>query len=121
VPKTPVEIDIFGEAVMLPRPEFHRLVRQGVIDPYQTEIARHTPKRVALRNGASFDADVVILATGWETDYGFLSESVRTRMGFGEDGYYLYRHMVHPDVPGLFFVGSASTLESMLTYNLQAR
>lgn len=121
MPTRPVEIDTFGEAVMLPRPEFYRLVRKGVIRPERTEIAEYTATGLALKNGASLDADVVVLATGWETDYGFLSEKVRSSMGFEDDGFYLYRQMVHPDVPHLFFIGSASTILSILTYNLQAR
>lgn len=121
VPKTPVEIDTFGEAVMLPRPEFFRFIRQGVIDPYQSEIARYNATGVTLGNGTIVDVDVVVLATGWETDYSFLPESLRATLGFEDDGFYLYRHILHPDVPNLFFIGSASTIESILTYSLQAR
>ncbi|MEE8275081.1 MAG: hypothetical protein V3R88_10480, partial [Alphaproteobacteria bacterium] len=43
------------------------------------------------------------------------------RLGAGDDGFYLYRHMLHPDVPGLAFIGRAATICSMLTYSLQAR
>ena len=54
----------------------------------------------AFRNGA----DTVILATGWHTDYGFLPDSIRQRIGFEDDGYYLYRQVFHPDVPNLAFL-----------------
>lgn len=97
MPTRPVEIDTFGEAVMLPRPEFYHLVRKGVIRPERTEIAEYTATGIGLKNGAHLDADVVVLATGWETDYGFLSEKVRSSMDFEDDGFYLYRQMVHPD------------------------
>lgn len=121
MPTRPVEIDTFGETTMLPRPEFYRLVRKGVIRPQRTEITEYTATGIALKNGASLDADVVVLATGWETDYGFLSEKARSSIDFEDDGFYLYRQMAHPDVPHLFFIGSASTISSILTYNLQAR
>ena len=122
VPRHPVEIDTFGEAVMLPRPQFYPLVRKGVIQARQTEIAEYTPSGVRLQNDESLDLDVLILATGWETDYTFLSEKARTSIGFEEDGFYLYRQMVHPDVPDLYFIGScAATIQSILTYSLQAR
>jgi dimethylaniline monooxygenase (N-oxide forming) len=121
VPKKPVEIDTFGESVMLPRPEFYKLVRKNVIIPQQTEIAEYTPTGIILKNGQNVSADVVVLATGWKTDYGFLPGEVARRIKFEADGVYLYRHMFHPDVPNLFFVGCASTIASILTYNLQAR
>ncbi|NIR31100.1 MAG: hypothetical protein GWN84_17640 [Gammaproteobacteria bacterium] len=38
------------------------------------------------------------------------------------DGYYLYRHMIHPDAANMVFLGcNAFTYASILTYNLQAR
>ncbi|MGH8594955.1 MAG: flavin-containing monooxygenase [Gammaproteobacteria bacterium] len=121
VPTKPVEVDTFGEATMLPRPEFYRLVRKGAIRPQRTEITEYAPTGIVLKNGVKLEADVVVLATGWETDYGFLSGKARSSINFEEDGFYLYRQMVHPDVPNLFFIGSASTLSNILTYNLQAR
>ncbi|MDJ0893754.1 MAG: FAD-dependent oxidoreductase [Alphaproteobacteria bacterium] len=121
VPREPVEIDAFGESTMLPRPEFYPLVRAGKIDPQRTEIAEFTPTGVVLKNGTSLDIDVVVFGTGWRTDYRFLPEPVRAAIGFEDDGFYLYRHMLHPDVPNLAFVGSASTVSSTLTYSLQAR
>ncbi len=121
VPTTPVEIDAFSEAVMLPRPAFFARLRDGGIEPVQSGIAAYTPTGVALTNGTSRAVDVVVLATGWETDYGFLAPDIRALLGFMDDGLYLYRQMLHPDVPRLAFVGQASTIASILTYNLQAR
>lgn len=121
VPTKPVEIDTFGESTMLPRPEFYHLLRKGVIRPQRSEIAEYTPTGIILKNGERLEADVVVLATGWEINYGFLSEGVQSRLHVEEDGFYLYRQMVHPDVSNLIFIGSASTISSILTYNLQAR
>jgi hypothetical protein len=121
VPKRPVEFDGFGESAMLPRPEFYRSLRQGVISPRRTEIAEYTPTGLALKNGTRLDVDVVVFATGWKTDYRFLPETLRARIHFEEDGVYLYRQMVHPDIPNLFFIGHAATVISILTYNLQAQ
>lgn len=121
VPPTPIEIDAFSEAVMLPRPEFYHRLRSGEIAPIRSEIEEFTPSGVRLKNGASREVDTVILATGWESDYSYLTDDVRTALGFSDDGLYLYRQMVHPDVENLAFVGYASTIMSVLTYNLQAR
>ncbi len=121
IPTKPVEVDSFGESTMLPRPEFYRLVRKGVIDAQRTEIAEYTPTGVVLKNGKQLDVDVLILGTGWKTDYGFLSKPVQEALNFENDGLYLYRHMLHPNVPNVVFVGHAATICSILTYSLQAR
>lgn len=121
IPSQPIEFDAFGEAVMLPRPAFYRGLRNGSIEPLKTEIAGFDNRGVALKNGEVREVDVVVLATGWETDYGFLEEDLRHTLEFADDGLYLYRQMLHPQIEGLAFVGYASTIASVLTYNLQAR
>lgn len=121
VPKVPIEFDAFGEAVMLPRPAFYRQLRSGKIVPLEAEISAFTENGLNLSNGAVLDIDTVVLATGWESDYGYLAPEIRAALNFSDDGLYLYRQMVHPEVDGLAFVGYASTVTSVLTYNLQAR
>ena len=122
VSSTPIEVDCFGESTMLPRPGFYRLVRKKVIDAQRTEIKEYTPTGVALNNGKNLDIDVMILGTGWQTDYGFLPEKVWDNIETEEDGFYLYRHMLHPNVPNMVFIGcNAATFCSILTYGLQAR
>lgn len=120
VPRLPLEFDAFGEAVMLPRPAFYRALRDGRIEPLKTEIERFTANGVALKNGRHLETDVVVLATGWESDHAWLEPAVHAALGFEEDGLYLYRHVLPADVDGLAFVGHASTIASVLTYNLQA-
>ena len=121
VPELPVEIGGFSEATMVPRPAFYRELRRGVIQGHRGTIAEYTPAGVRLSSGAELAVDVVVLATGWETDFGFLGEDIWRRLGPGDDGFYLYRHMLHPEIPGLVFIGRASTICSILTYSLQAR
>ncbi|MFQ5786175.1 MAG: hypothetical protein ACE5H8_15320, partial [Alphaproteobacteria bacterium] len=121
VPERPVEIGGFSEATMLPRPAFYRELRRGVIQGHRGTIAEYTPAGVRLSDGTELAVDVVVLATGWETDFGFLGEDLWRRLGAGDDGFYLYRHMLHPAAPGLAFIGRASTICSILTYSLQAR
>jgi dimethylaniline monooxygenase (N-oxide forming) len=122
VPRSRIELDAFCESLMVPRPEFYRLVRHGAIEAHRSEIAEFTPTGIVLRDGAKIDADVVVLGTGWATDYSFLPPDVLAALDFQDDGLYLYRHMVHPAVPRLFFVGAnASTFSNTTTYSLQAR
>ena len=106
---------------MLPRPAFYRQLRQGVIQGHRGTIAEYAPTGVRLTGGAKLAVDVVVLATGWETDFGFLGVHLCRRLDAGDDGFYLYRHMLHPAAPGLAFIGRASTVCSVLTYSLQAR
>ena len=121
VPTTPVEVDTFSEATMLPRTGFYRMMRKGKIKPQRTQVSQYTPRGVELENGSTVEADVVVLATGWKTDYSFLPEKARANIQFEEDGFYLYRQMVHPDVPNFVFVGATATFSNILTQNLQAR
>jgi dimethylaniline monooxygenase (N-oxide forming) len=121
VPDEPVEIGSFGEPTMLPRPEFYRLIRRGVIQARRAGVRGFAPSEVVLESGDKIAADLVVLATGWKTDYAFLPEPVRARLHLEADGLYLYRHILHPDLPRLAFIGNASTISSVLTYSLQAR
>jgi len=120
VSKLPIEIDAFGESTQAPKPEFFRLARTGHIDLHRTTVQKFTENGLQLGDGKALDLDVVILATGWKTDFSFVSPDVWARLDPGEDGFYLYRHIMNQNVPGLFFIGRASTILSILTYNLQA-
>ena len=121
MPDEPVEIGSFGEPTMLPRPQFFRLIRKGAIQPRRSGVRGFGSSEVILDSGDRIAADLVVLATGWKTDYAFLANLVRARLQIGADGLYLYRHIVHPDLPKLAFIGNASTISSVLTYSLQAR
>ncbi len=120
-PKLPMEIDAFGESTQAPKPEFFRLARRGSIGLHRTSVEKFTSDGLQLTNGENLDLDTVVLATGWKTDFSFISPDVWARLNPVDDGFYLYRHIMNPQVPGLFFVGRASTISSILTYSLQAR
>jgi dimethylaniline monooxygenase (N-oxide forming) len=120
-PSLPVEIDCFGESTMVPRPELYRMIQQGRITAHRTEIAAYAPDGVMLLDGAALAVDCVVFGTGWKCDYSFLSAEAQEALGADEDGFYLYRHMLHPDLPNLVFIGRVSTFLNLLTYCLQAR
>ena len=121
VPKLPVEIDAFGESTQVPKSEFFQLARRGTINLHRTVVERFTTDGLVLANGETLNLDIVIAATGWQTDFSFIAPDVWTRLDSGDDGFYLYRHVMNPNLPGLFFIGRASTVSSILTYSLQAR
>jgi dimethylaniline monooxygenase (N-oxide forming) len=121
IPDEPVEVGGFGEPTMLPRPEFYRLIRAGAVQARRVGVHHFTPSEVVLDSGEKIAADLVVLGTGWRVEYPFLPETVRARLQIQTDGLYLYRHILHPDVPRLAFIGNASTVSNVLTYSLQAR
>lgn len=121
LPNHPVEIDCFGESTMVPRPDLIDLIRAGRIMAHRAEIERFTPTGLALSDGSEIEADCVVFGTGWKTDYAYLSEDIRAALGHDDDGFYLYRHMLHPDLPNLAFVGRVSSFMSITTYCVQAR
>jgi dimethylaniline monooxygenase (N-oxide forming) len=122
MPEQSIEYDGFSNSTMLPKAEFFEYIHEGKLGAHRAGISSFTEDGVILSNGQTVLCDTVILATGWKTDYGFLSEDIRKRMAFSEDGYYLYRQIVHPDVPNAAFIGSnAVTYINILTHNLQAR
>ena len=120
VPKEPIEIGAFSESTMVPRGSFYQMARKDAINLHRTTVEEYTPTGLRLTDGAILDLDLVILATGWETDFSFIDNDVWQRFGAEDDGFYLYRHILNPEVPGLFFVGRASSISSILTYCLQA-
>ena len=120
VPDEPVEIGAFSEATMVPRPEFYRSVRAGRIALHRGSVECLEPQGVKLSNGTRLEVDTVLFATGWRSDYSFLSSSLQDKLGFADDGLYLYRQILHPDLPGLAFVGYASTVSNILAYSMQA-
>jgi dimethylaniline monooxygenase (N-oxide forming) len=121
LPTAPFQFDAFGEATMLPRPEFFPLVRKGRIQAHRTVIDHYTPTGVALNDGAELDVDCVVLATGWKSDYSYLPDDALAALGDDDDGIYLYRHILQPKLPNLAFVGRATSFLSVLTFCLQAR
>ncbi len=121
VPPRPIEFDCFGESTMVLRPGFTALIRSGRVVAHRTEIERFKPDGLVLKDGDDLDVDCVVFGTGWKADYGFLLPEIRELLGDDEDGFYLYRHMLHPDLPNLTFIGRASTFLSIVTYSIQAR
>ncbi|MEM7143862.1 MAG: NAD(P)-binding domain-containing protein [Verrucomicrobiota bacterium] len=122
IPRHPIEYDGFSNSTMLPKAEFFDYLHDGNLGAQRAAIRTFTRTGAILTNGEFVACDTVILGTGWHTDYGFLPSSIRDRIGFEDDGFYLYRQIFHPDIPNLAFIGSnAATYINILTHNLQAR
>ncbi|MFC8618060.1 flavin-containing monooxygenase [Micromonospora purpureochromogenes] len=65
-------------------------------------IAGFDGDRVTFTDGRADEVDLVIWCTGYRVDLPFLDPAL---LGDRPDALPLYRHVFHPDVPGLAFVG----------------
>lgn len=76
---------------------------------------------VVLKSGEKIKCDFVVAATGYTYGSNLLNKDILGDLHDGPDGHWLYRHILHPKVPNLAFVGSnALTLMSPCTQSLQA-
>jgi cation diffusion facilitator CzcD-associated flavoprotein CzcO len=93
-------------------------MRKGKIKTQKTSIKEFTENAVVLDNGESIECDVVILGTGYKANDQFLPESFQKLLD--KDGAYLYRHILHPDLPDMAFIGRAATFSNSLTAHLSS-
>ncbi|MDX1489081.1 MAG: hypothetical protein R3268_12810, partial [Acidiferrobacterales bacterium] len=121
VPDQPIEYDAYTEVTMLPRPGFIGLIRNREILAHRSGLKRFTNNDLILEDGDALPVDCVVFGTGWKTGFGFLPAEMRAALGDGTDGFYLHRHILHPNAPNLAFVGRASSFMSATTFALQAR
>ena len=117
LPSHPVENGLFAQG-FVPQDETYQLMRQGKIQMQRASIEKFTPDGLLLGNGVHLESDVVIFATGWKPNYSFLPAAFESSVE--SDGVYLYRHIIHPNLPNLAFIGWASTFANPLTTHLQA-
>lgn len=118
LPDRSIKQDLFTNLYVTPR-RFFSMVSAGLIRSERADIESIEQQRVRLSNGKLVAADVVICATGWRHEYSFLSADLLDRIYDG-DGMHLYRHMVHPALPGMAFVGGVQGLNSATLFAIQA-
>jgi dimethylaniline monooxygenase (N-oxide forming) len=98
-------------------------IRNGEIDMRICQVVKVTaataPQKQTyahLSTGAVVPIDVIVMGTGWQLDYTFLDEvTVRRKLDFCNDGLWLYRNILAPQLEGIAFVG-ANTLTFMNIY-----
>lgn len=86
-------------------------------------LARLTPSGCEFDDGSSCDADIVVLATGYESaSFPFLEPALQQQLGKHAEGIDLYHHVFHPEIPGCAFIFQVSGNSPALpTIELQAR
>src|SRR5690606_6031770 len=82
----------------------------GAITP-KPNIARLDGDRVHFADGTSVEADLVIYCTGYKITFPFFDESFVSAPGNRID---LYQRFLHPDIPGLYFIGLVQPLGAIM-------
>ncbi|MDJ0959370.1 MAG: NAD(P)-binding domain-containing protein [Acidimicrobiia bacterium] len=90
--------------------ELLQLVRDGKII-MKPNIERLDNGKVRFADGTASRADLVIYATGYRISFPFLSDDVLT---VKDNVIPLYRKVIHPDRPGLFFMGLIQPLGAIM-------
>ncbi|GLC46080.1 monooxygenase [Pleodorina starrii] len=106
---------------------WNEAVNAGRISAVQGSLAEVRPGGVRLSDGTSLDCDVIIFATGYTKDYSLFDAATAGRLMAAagnpgaEAGLHLYRSVMSPWVPNLYFIGcEASSFNNMLTSGLQS-
>lgn len=114
IPDQPIEKTLNCTANLAPD-NFYPYVKQGKIKVRKTEIVKFIPNGIKLASGEDLSADVVIFGTGFRQNVAFLEEKSRQLLMDHEGHFHLYRHIMHPDVPDLAFIGYNSSFFCQLT------
>lgn len=102
-PEGPITAQLRG--TMAPR-TYYPAVAAGTITPVRGIVEQLVSEGIQLRDGRIVRADLIVLALGNDKpSFAFLPEKYRKMMAAEEDGVQLYRHIIHPHIPRLGFIG----------------
>ena len=120
-PHSDVVDDFYGYGHVLDS-QLNSLRKQGRVAVRRGEIDRveHDSPSLRLKDGSAIDADMVIYATGFKSDYSMLPHSVAAKLDQAEDGLWLYRYIVPPRVQNLAFIGKVAAISNISAYGVQA-
>jgi dimethylaniline monooxygenase (N-oxide forming) len=82
----------------------------GAITP-KPNIERLDGTRVHFADGTSVEADLVVYCTGYKITFPFFDEDF---LAARDNELSLYKHLVHPDIPGLYFIGLIQPLGAIM-------
>jgi dimethylaniline monooxygenase (N-oxide forming) len=86
--------------------EYYPFIAAGKISPHRTELSGFSPAAVKLKNGCEIPCDLVVLSLGSQPPiFPFLPDKYRKILETEPDGVQLYRHLLHPRIPGIAFAG----------------
>jgi dimethylaniline monooxygenase (N-oxide forming) len=100
-----------GEAHPTISSEILPRIGHGRVTP-KPNIARLQGERVEFEDGSVEDVDVIVYCTGYRISFPFLSPEI---VDASEDNVVpAYRRVVHPDQPGLYFIGLVQPLGAIM-------
>ncbi|HEY5142905.1 MAG TPA: NAD(P)-binding domain-containing protein [Solirubrobacteraceae bacterium] len=85
-------------------------ITHGAVKP-KPNIARLDGDSVVFEDGSRVQADIVVYCTGYKITFPFFDEDF---VSAPENHIELYRRVVHPDVPNLFFIGLLQPLGAVM-------
>ena len=91
----------------------------GRVNAIRSGIKNFTESGVRLENGETVEADLVVLATGWQRDLSFLDEGLKEKI-MPSGRFRLYRRIVPPEIRGLAFIGYFPTLACPISFEIAA-
>ena len=87
---------------------YYSSVARGAVLPHRSAVTGFSPSGLLLEDGSEVACDIAIFSIGYQRpSMPFLPEPARSRITAQADGAQFYRHIVHPDLPGVFFIGYA--------------
>ncbi len=84
----------------------------GDISP-KPNIAQITPRTVRFEDGSEVEADAIIYATGYNIRFPFLDEAA---VGLEDNHIALFKRIIRPERPDLFFMGLAQPLPTLVNF-----
>ena len=97
---------------------------QGVIPDRiyeKPEVARVTPHGVELVTGERLAADAIIMCTGYRYKFPYLSPQCQISTNGKFKSPKLWKHLIHPHLPSLFFIGIPKLVCTFPLFDCQAR
>jgi hypothetical protein len=86
--------------------DYYPFIAEGKILPHCAELSGFSKEAVKLKNGCEIPCDLVVLSLGSQTPiFPFLPDKYRKMLETEPDGVQLYRHLLHPRIPGIAFAG----------------
>lgn len=86
--------------------DYYPFIAEGKISPHRAELSGFSPEAVKLKNGCEIPCDLVVLSLGSQRPiFPFLPDKYRKMLETEPDGVQLYRHLLHPRIPGIAFAG----------------
>ncbi|MEO1652928.1 MAG: NAD(P)-binding domain-containing protein [Bacteroidota bacterium] len=98
------------------------LVGRGLID-IKPNIKELAGKEVIFEDGTNASYDIIIYCTGYKISFPFFDPEMKPFVQAAEDNdLQLYRRVIHPDYPGLYFLGLIQPLGAIMPLaELQAK